>query len=146
MMTPPAAIISRHRLPQPYRTAIVVLWLVPIVILFAALVVGNGFKLMLLHPLLLAALALMAMPALYIWHEGVDVTERGLVVRVRGWRWLPYEQLGTYYLHDYKGGRVLKLWDAHNRRVLSLYAAHLTDLPTLLHALRCHLHWRGWPH
>ncbi len=139
-------VLSRHRLPQPYRTAIVVLWLVPIAILFTALAVGNGFKLALLHPVLLVALIGMGMPALYIWREGIDVTEHGLVVRIRGWRYLPYERLGAYYLHDYKGGRVLKLWDAHNRRVLSLYAAHLTALPVLLTALKCHLRWRGWPH
>ncbi len=137
-------ILSRHRLPQPYRTLIVVLWVLPGLLLFGALLVGNGFTPRLLHPVLIVPLLAMKLPALYIWHEGIDVTERGLVVRIRGWRRLPYTQLDTYYLHDYRGGRVLKVWDVHNRRVLSVYAAHLTNLPVLLRTLKTHLRWRGW--
>ncbi|MEL6271312.1 MAG: hypothetical protein AAFR22_16000 [Chloroflexota bacterium] len=139
------SILSRHRLPQPYRTAIVVLWVLPSVILFGALLVGNGFTLAVLHPMVLLALVAMAAPALDIWHEGIDVTETGLRIRIGGWRTVPFEHLDTYYLHDYRGGRLLKLWDRHNRRVLTVYAAHLTDLPVLLRTLKARLRWRGWP-
>lgn len=137
-------VLSRHRLPQPYRTVVVVLWVLPSVLLFTALLVGNGFRLSLLHPLLLLSLVTMSAPALYIWQEGIDVTESGLFIRVRGWRYRRFDVLDTWYLHEYRGGRVLKIWDVHNRRVLSCYAAHLTDLPVLLRTLKSRLRWRGW--
>lgn len=137
-------VLSRHRLPQPYRATIVVLWLLPALFLFIAVAVGNGLQWGLLHPVLWLALVAMASPALYMWREGIDVTEAGLVVCIRGYRKLPYAMLDTYYLHNYRGGRVLKLWDVNNQRVLSVYAAHLTGLPLLLRALKQQLRWRNW--
>jgi hypothetical protein len=139
-----SSILSRHRLPQPYRTTIVVLWMLPSFILFGALLVGNGFTLALLHPVLLLPLVAMGAPALYVWHEGIDVMENGLQIRIRGWRRLPYDQLDTYYVHDYHGVRLLKLWDVKNQRVLTVYTAHLTEVPTLLNTLKQRLRWRGW--
>lgn len=137
-------ILSRHRLPQPYRGVMVGLWLLPVAILYGALVVAHGAAAAMAHPGLLFPLALMALPALYLWHEGIDVTEHGLWVRMRGWCYYPYSHLDTYTIDTRRERHVLKIWDVHNRRVLSCHATHLTELPLLLRALKGRLRWRGW--
>ena len=138
-------VLSRHRLPRLYRVGIAILWTAPIVILTLAILVSQGITAALLDPRFWLPLAIMAVPALYIWREGVDVLSDGIVSRVHWPRYYPYQQLDNWYYDSRADRRVLTVWDGHNRKVLECRAGHLTDLPKLLTALKANLRNRNWP-
>jgi len=145
-MKPPATpnvIISRHRLPRGYRVGLTVGWLLPIVILGLALLLRHGATLLDLR--VLGLLALMALPAVYIWHEGIDVLPNGIIRRVHVPRYFPYERLDNWYFDSRETRRTLTVWDVHNRKVMEVRAGHLTEMPALLQALQANVRWRNWP-
>lgn len=138
-------VLSRHRLTPRYRYALAVLWVLPACILLVSLLIAHGVSLHLADPRLLLPLVVMALPALYIWREGVDVLADGLHIRVHGWRYRPFEELDNWYLDSRPNRRLLTIWDQDGRKVLECHAAHLTDLPTLLATLKAKLRYRNWP-
>lgn len=138
-------IISRHRLPHPYRLGLTVLWLTPIVLLLLAVLLGGGFSPALVDPRLWLPLALMAVPALYVWREGVDVLPHGLVARVFWPRYHAYTTLDNWYYDGRADRRVLTIWARGGHKVMEWRAGHLTDLPVLLAALKQHVRYRHWP-
>ena len=100
----------------------------------------TGFDLRLLLPL-----AIMALPALYIWHEGVDVLRDGLLVRLHWPRYYTFDDLDTWYVDTRPNQRRLTIWTHDQRKVLECHTAHLSDAPTLLRTLKTHLRYRHWP-
>lgn len=143
---PSEPILSRHRLPRFYRVALATLWLLPITLLVGTLLVSHGWTLALLDPRLVLPLLLMGLPALYIWHEGVDVLPSGIIARVHVPHYYAYDELGTWYLDAHSQRRILTVWDAKNDKVVEYHAAHLTDLPRLLAALKQHVRYRNFPY
>ena len=71
---PQQPVLSRHRLPKTYRYLLAALWVTPALILLGSLMIARGISLHLVDPRLLLPLVVMALPALYIWREGVDVS------------------------------------------------------------------------
>jgi hypothetical protein len=138
-------ILSRHRLPHPYRILLTVLWVTPSSILFLTLLVQHGLTASLLDPRFWLPALVMCLPALYVWREGVDVLSTGIIARVHIPRYYPYTTLGTWYLDSRPDKRVLTVWDTHSRKVLECRPGHLTDLPTLLAALKANVRYRNWP-
>jgi hypothetical protein len=139
------SVLSRHRLPRFYRVSITILWIAPVFLLFMAMLLNQGLTLWLLDPRLLLPLALMLIPAVYIWREGVDVLPTGIISRVHVPRYLPYSKMDNWYYDSRPDRRTLTVWDAHNRKVIECRAGHLTDLPRLLAALKANLRNRNWP-
>lgn len=138
-------VLSRHRLPRWYRVSLSMLWIMPILIFTAAILFSQGLTAALLDPRFWLPLAIMFIPALYIWHEGVDVTPSGIVARVHRPRYYSYQQLDNWYYDNRPERRTLTVWDGDNRKVLECRAGHLTDLPKLLAALKSNLRNRQWP-
>jgi hypothetical protein len=132
-------VISRHRLPKFFRVGLAVLWLTPIVLLSLAILISRGMlDLRLLPPMLL-----MAVPAAYVWQEGVDVLPSGIVSRTYWPRYYPYICLQRWNFNQ--RDRVLTVWDTGNRKALECRPGHLTDLPGLLAALKSHVPYHPWP-
>jgi hypothetical protein len=138
-------VISRHRLPGPYRHLLTGLWAAPGGLLLLAVVVGAGQPAALLDLRLLIPLLISLLPAIYIWQEGVDVLPGGIRRRVHLPRYYSYESLEMYDYDQRPGRRLLTLWDAHGQRALECHAAHLTAFPLLLCALHDHLRDRRCP-
>jgi len=138
-------IISRHRLPHPYRLSLTILWLAPIFLLLLALLLGGGFSPALIDPRLWFPFVVMAIPAIYIWHEGVDVLKNGIIARVFWPRYYAYATLDNWYYDGRASRRVLTIWACGGRKVLECRAGHLTDLPALLEALKTNVRYRHWP-
>jgi hypothetical protein len=135
---------SRHRLPEPFRSVLCGLWLTPATLMLLTLVHMHGLSWAVFHPFTLLAALVMALPAWYVWNEGVDVTETALRVRMTGWRVRTFEQLDTWHLDRRRDDAILTVWDRQNRRVIHTHAAHLTDLPALLRTLKTRVRERGW--
>lgn len=142
---PHEPVLSRHRLPRFYRVGLAMLWLTPIALFIATILVSHGFSFAVFDVRFLLCLLLMSLPALYIWREGVDVLPGGLRVRIHIPRTYAYDELDNWYFDGRPDKRVLTVWDAQNQRVLECRAGHLTDLPRLLSALKEHLRYRNWP-
>lgn len=140
-----ADVLSRHRLPRPYRQLLVGFWIAPGGLLLLALWLGTGNIPAILDLRLWIPLVFGLLPALYIWQEGIDVLPDGLRCRVHLPRFYAYNTLDTYYYDRRSGRRLLTIWDAQGRRVLECHAAHLTDFPVLLRALHKHVRDRHWP-
>jgi len=132
-------ILSRHRLPHPYRVLLIVFWMLPIGLLVITSFVGSGAVLALFDPRFWGILVLMGLPAWYIWQEGVDVLPEGLRIRVYVPRYHAYDELKEWRLVRSKQKAILTIWDESRGKVLECHAAHLSDLPRLLGALREHL-------
>src|ERR1041384_7721752 len=139
-------VLSRHRLPTTYRYLLAALWVMPALIFFGSLMIARGLSLHLVDPRLLLPLIVMALPALYIWREGVDVLPEGLRIRLHGWRYRSFEELDNWYLDNRPQRRLLTVWDQQGRKVLEVHAAHLTNLPALLATLKAKLRYRNWPY
>lgn len=137
-------ILSRHRLPRAYRLSLTGLWLAPVALFLVAFLIGGaqlrGFDLR-----LFVALALMTLPALYVWREGIDVLRDGLLVRLHWPRYYSFEALDTWYVDTRPNQRRLTIWNSDQRKVLECHTAHLSDTPTLLRTLKTHLRYRHWP-
>jgi len=138
-------VLSRHRLRQPYRTALAALWCVPPLLLALAILIGNGFTPSFFDPRFLLPAILMALPARYIWQEGVDVLPDGIVARVYWPRYYAYERLEMWYFDGRREKQIITVWDDRLVKVLECRAGHLTDVPALLRALRKHVRDCRWP-
>ncbi len=125
-------VLSRHRLPRFYRVSLTVLWLLPGAIFGLLFALGGG----LFDPRAALPALVMALPALYIWQEGVDVLPRGIVARVHVPRYYDYAALQAWSFDAHPERRTLTVWDRQQQKVLECRAVHLTDLPMLLDALR----------
>lgn len=136
------AVLSRHRLPQPYRGLLVVFWLLPIGLLLVTLVLIKGMSGSFFDPRFLLILGLLALPALYIWQEGVDVLEDGLLTRVYVPRFHDYGMLAAWHLGDQPQRRVLTIWDEAGRKVLQCHAVHLTEFMVLKETLHQRLTYK----
>lgn len=132
-------VLSRHRLPGVYRYSITALWLTPIFLLILTIVLGRGFTSVMLDWRLILPLAIMTLPALYIWQEGVDVLPCGIRARVHVPRYYNYTALDTYFYDARADRHVLTVWDVNARKVLECRAGHLTKFPTLLASLKEHV-------
>ena len=132
-------VLSRHRLPGAYRYSIVALWLTPIFLLMLTILLGKGNMSTMLDLRLIIPLMIMALPALYIWQEGVDVLPCGIRARVHIPRYYTYTTLDTYYYDARADRHVLTVWDVSSRKVLECRAGHLTQFPTLLASLKEHV-------
>lgn len=132
-------ILSRHRLPAPYRLTLALLWLAMPLLLAGALLLAWGPTAALLDLRLWGPLMLLLLPPLLVWQQGVDVCRSGLVVRL-GWpRYHAYGRLSGWRLHQSPQGAILQVWDRAQSPVLQYHAAHLSDLPLLARALHEHL-------
>lgn len=129
-------VISRHRLPQPYRGALIALWLTPIALLLVTIIIGTGANPALFDPRFILAVAVMGIPAYYIWQEGVDVLPDGLRVRIRLGGTYTFHELSDWHLGTISGSDFLSVWDWRKQRVLGCPSAHLTEFPTLLTTLK----------
>jgi hypothetical protein len=129
-------VLSRHRLPRVYRYSIVALWLAPIFVLFLTIIIGRGISSTVLDLRLIIPLTMMALPALYIWQEGVDVLPCGIRARVHVPCFYSYTALDTYSYDRRADRHVLTVWDVNSRKVLECRAGHLTQFPTLLASLK----------
>jgi len=138
-------VLSRHRLPRTFRVSLAALWVLPVGLLVGTILLSRGFTVALLDPRLWLPLALMLLPALYVWREGVDVLPSGIVRRVHWPRYYPYEQLDNWYFDKHPDRRMLTVWDGCSRKVLECRAGHLTDLPRLMASLKTNLRDRQWP-
>ena len=138
-------VLSRHRLPHLYRFSLTGLWLLPIGLLLVAIVLGTGLSPVLFDPRLLFFFGLMAVPALYVWREGVDVLADGITVRVHWPHFRAYNSLDNWYYDTRTNRRVLTVWGCDGRKVLECRGGHLTHLPALLLALKTQIRYRNWP-
>jgi hypothetical protein len=142
---PREPVLSRHRLPRIYRAGLAALWLAPVGLFSLSILLSHRFSPGVFDLRFLMCLLLMCLPALYIWHEGVDVLRGGLRVRVYWPRTYTYDDLDNWYFDSRADRRVLTVWNTNNRRVLECRAGHLTDLAALIRALKDHVRYRNWP-
>jgi hypothetical protein len=138
-------VLSRHRLPGIYRCSMAVLWLTPVFLLLLTAILGNGISPTVFDLRLMMPLIIMALPALYIWQEGVDVLPGGIRVRIHIPRAYPYEALDTYDYDARTDRHVLTVWDTGSRKVLECRAGHLTQFPILMASLKANLRLRNGP-
>lgn len=124
-------VLSRHRLPQPYRALLTLLWVAPAVLLMVTLLITHGASATDLR--LAPIIGLMFMPALYIWREGVDITPSNLIRRIHLPQRYRYSML-THWHYEEKTG-VLKVWDQAGHVALECRAGHLTDFAQLIELL-----------
>jgi len=143
-MNTPQQVLSRHRLPRPYRIGLMTLWLTPIGLFLMTLLFSHGLTPALFDPRLLIPLLLMVIPALYVWREGVDVLPDGLRVNQHIPRYHAYAELDNWHYDSRPDKRVLMVWDSENHKALECRAV-LTDMPRLLRALKDNLRPRNWP-
>lgn len=136
-------ILSRHRLPTRYRIALVILWCLPICLMWSALLLSHGPTWRLLHPALLMPACVMLVPAVYVWHEGIDITRRGVIVRTHAWRYHAFSQLAAWGIERRAGQRLLSIWDCKGNCVFESHTHHLTHVSQLTDVLRCHLRRRS---
>lgn len=132
-------VLSRHRLPAFYRYSLTALWLTPIGILTLVAVLETGLLRAAANPRFLIPAALMCLPALYVWQEGVDVLASGIRSRVHLPRFYPFQQLDSWQYDARPERHVLTIWDAEQRKVLECRGGHLSDLPVLITALDEHV-------
>ena len=132
----PDEIVSRHRLPAPYRGLLTLLWAAPAALLWSALLLGHGPRLALLDPRLLLLLALALLPASFIWSQGIDARRHSLHLRLAIPRRVPYAQLGTWRLFETPEGRILGLYDPDGAVLVHWHAAHLSHFAELECTLR----------
>src|SRR5262249_7906407 len=90
-------ILSRHRLPQTYRLSLAALWTTPVLLLLLTVFIIGRSVVFMFDPRLWLPVALMLIPAIYIWREGVDVLPSGIIRRVHWPRYYPYGQLDNWY-------------------------------------------------
>ena len=129
-------VLSTHRLPQPYRALLMVFWLLPIVLIIGTILIVKGMSAAFFDPRFVLMLVLSALPALYIWQEGVDVLEEGIRTRIYVPRYYSYSALKAWHLGEQAQKRVLTIWDDAGRTVLQCHAAHLTEFARLKETLQ----------
>lgn len=137
-MDAPSA-LSCHRLPAFYRRALPALWLLLPGLLVLAALIGSGGSAALFSPRLWLPVLAMALPAAYLWQEGVDVCPTGLRRRIQFRCFLPYSEISNWVYDARPGVRVLRVFDAAQQIILECRAAQLTDFERLIEALQTHL-------
>jgi hypothetical protein len=137
-------VLSRHRLPNRYRYSIAALWLAPIALFLLAILAGKGLDPALLDPRLVVPVALLTVPALYIWQEGVDVLPGGIRTRVHIPHYHDYAAIEAWRYEKTSGRKILTIWGRNSGKVLECHAVHLSDLPLLLEALSRNIPPRSW--
>ncbi|MFN8377661.1 MAG: hypothetical protein U0452_03220 [Anaerolineae bacterium] len=137
-MDAPSA-LSLHRLPPFYRRALPALWLVLPGLLVLTIVVGDGLSAALFSPRLWLPVLVMALPAAYLWQEGVDVCPTGLRRRIQFRRFLPYSEMSAWVYDARPGVRVLRVFDSAQQIVLECRAAQMADFERLIEALQTYL-------
>lgn len=136
-MDAPSA-LSRHRLPAFYRRALPGLWLLLPGLLLLFILVMTGPSAAWFSPRLWIPLLIMALPAAYLWQEGVDICPTGLRRRIQLRRFVPYSEVAEWVYDARPGVRVLRVFDGALQIVLECRAAQLTDFDRLLEALQTH--------
>lgn len=134
--SPRPVVLSRHRLPRPYRVLLPALALAPLALFFAAALLGVGFSPALLDPRFWGPLLLGLLPACYWWREGVDVLPDGFIRRMQLPRRYRYAELADWQYRSAE--RVLTVLDVHGETALEC-RPHLTDFPRLLQHIRQHV-------
>lgn len=129
-------VISRHRLPMPYRAGLVALWVLPLMIFIAAIVSQRGIDAALFDPRFVVPALVMLSPALYFWREGIDVLHGGIRRYIHTPRTVRFEEMARWHYDRREGVRVLTIWDRGGAKLVECRAAHLTDFPALLETLR----------
>lgn len=137
-MDAPSA-LSRHRLPAFYRRALPALWLTLPALLVLTILIGGGSPAALFSPRLWLPLLVMALPAVYLWQEGVDICPTGLRRRIQFRRFLPYSEMSAWAYDARPGVRVLRIFDAAQQTILECRAAQVTDFERLIEAMQTHL-------
>lgn len=135
-MFPRDEVLSRHRLPAPYRGALTLLWLLPGLLLAGALLVSRGPQVALLDPRLLLPLCLMLLPALFVWRQGIDLGQRGLWLRLSLPSYHAYDALSEWRLLHTPQGRILGIYARDESILCHWHALHLSDCDALLEILR----------
>lgn len=136
-MDAPSA-LSQHRLPAFYRRALPALWLLLPGLLLLLIVVMAGPGPALFSPRLWLPLLVMALPAAYLWQEGVDVCPTGLRRRIQFRRFITYSEVAEWVYDARPGVRVLRVFDAGRQIVLECRAAQLTEFDCVIEALQTH--------
>lgn len=129
-------VLSRHRLPAPYRGALTLLWLLPGLLLWGALLLTRGPHTALLDPRLVLPLCLMLLPALFVWRQGIDLGQRGLWLRLSLPSYHSYDALGEWRLLCTPQGQILGIYARDESILCQWHAAHLSDPDLLLATLR----------
>ena len=129
-------VLSTHRLPQPYRVLLIVFWLLPVVLIIGAILIAKGMSAAFFDPRFILMLVLLALPALYIWQEGVDVLEEGILTRIYVPRYYSFTALKAWHLGEEAQRCVLTIWDDAEQTVFQCHAAHLTEFNRLKEALQ----------
>jgi hypothetical protein len=124
-------VLSRHRLPQPYRVLLTLLWVAPAILLAMTLIIAYGA--MAADFRLFSMIVLMLLPALYVWREGVDATPSGIIRRIHGTQRYRYATLMHWEYRESTG--VLRVWDKAGHVALECRAAHLTEFEGLIEIL-----------
>lgn len=129
-------VLSRHRLPAPYRGALTLLWLLPGLLLWATLLLTRGPQMVLLDPRLVLLLCLMLLPALFIWRQGIDLGQRGLWLRLSLPSYHAYDALGEWRLLHTPQGQILGIYARDTSALCLWHAVHLSDCELLQETLR----------
>jgi hypothetical protein len=132
---PDDLVLSRHRLPRLYRVGLTVMWVVPLLIFIAAMAVGRGVDGALLDPRFIAPALIMIAPALYFWHEGIDVLRDGIYRRIHLPGYYAFTEMARWQYDRREDRRVLTIWDRQGQKIVECRAGHLTDFPALLETL-----------
>jgi hypothetical protein len=128
-------VLSRHRLPHPYRVGLTVMWIVPLLVFIAAMIIGRGVDWALVDPRFVAPALIMIAPALYFWHEGIDVRRGGIYRRIHLPGYYPFSEMARWQYDRREDLRVLTIWDWQGQKIVECRAGHLTDFPALLETL-----------
>ncbi len=129
-------VLSRHRLPRPYRVLLPALALAPLPLFAVAVLLGAGFSAAVLDPRFWGPLLIGLLPAGYWWNEGVDVLPDGFIRRMHIPRRYRYVELTDWHFRSASG--VLTVLDVHGETALECRAV-LTGFPRLLQRIREHV-------
>ena len=128
-------VVTRHRLPRPYRLGLAILWIVPLLLFIAVIALERGIDPALLDPRFLLPALLMIVPAIYFWQEGIDVLPDGIYRRIHVPRYYPFAALARWHYDCREDRYVLTIWDEQDQKIVECRAGHLTDFPMLLETL-----------
>jgi hypothetical protein len=129
-------VLRRHRLPTFYRVGLTVMWVMPLVIFVAAMIIGRGFDRELLNPRFLLPALIMITPALYFWREGIDVLPNGIYRRIHLPQYYAFTEMRSWRYDARDDKHVLTIWDAEGQIIIECRAGHLTEFPALLDVLK----------
>jgi hypothetical protein len=132
MITDTSVVISQHRLVQPYRALLALCWVLPPLIFLFALWRAQPTVFAWVDVRLALPLLLLCLPALYVWHEGIDVRSDGVMRRMLLPRFFRDKDLAQCE-ETHKG--VWRVWDVNQTVALEWHSAHLTQHERLVDEL-----------